>query len=118
VFSKTGVDAALEQHRGVVPRLFSACRSAVEADDAEKAVADEAVFAPSNEDEQLEEFVGTTDRAAANAVLMAQVLTHTSFCIVAASDRHGAGARFRAGCGAHARGAAGAARQRRQCALC
>jgi hypothetical protein len=59
VFSKTGLDAALVEHREVVPKLFSVCRSAPEADDAEKASAEEALPA-SNEDERLEEFVGTT----------------------------------------------------------
>jgi hypothetical protein len=60
VFSKTGMDAALTEHSEVVPKLFSLCRSAPEADDAEKASAD-AAFASCEEDERLEEFVGTAD---------------------------------------------------------
>jgi hypothetical protein len=62
VFSKTGLDAAIAEHREVVPKLFSLCRSAPEADDAEKASAEEVLAPASDEDERLEEFVGTTAR--------------------------------------------------------
>jgi hypothetical protein len=62
VFSKAGVDAALEQHRKLTPALFSLSRKlAATPQDAEAAHDAAAAAVPlcAAEDEQLEEFVGT-----------------------------------------------------------
>jgi hypothetical protein len=65
VFSKTGVDEALAQHRELLPKLFAMKRTAAAGKvlDAEEAVHQEEEVASSEEDERLEEFVGASGRS-------------------------------------------------------
>ncbi len=72
MFSKAGVDAALKDHRELIPKLFSMRRrsSTSKTHDAEDVAEPDNALESSPEDERLEEFVGTAPTRASGLVAM------------------------------------------------